>query len=356
MLDGGAIFLTGGTGFLGAYTTKLLLEKGYKVFCLVRGKGGLSPRERMLKTLRFWDENLPDSMQQNLYVLEGDVSVRGLDFSEAVLHSLGDEVSHVFHFAAVTEINRPFENIRKINMEGVKNVLDFALKIYTKGNLKKVNHISTAYICGAYPGAFCENDFDVGQDFNTTYEQSKFEAEKLVYEYRKSLWIDIFRPAIVVGESATGKIDQFRNIYQFLQLCRLKLFREIPLQDTYVNLVSIDEMSKALLYITFSAKDLNKTYHLFPEVGMSLEEFSENVKKISGIPVPTFVKKQNYFDTYPAGAQQMLLKRITTALNHPAKLKSDITNAFLQKQGAEKITFRESIIENMLKYFLCCKK
>ena len=158
------VFLTGATGLVGSYLLKILLQEGYKVYVLARGKDNKNARDRVTDVLEFWDKDVLSKTQ-----------------------------------------NPPSPPFVKGGQGGFSE---------QKGKLKKVNHISTAYICGDYKGAFKEEDLDVGQKFNSTYEQSKFEAEKLVEKYRKGgLWIDVFRPPIIIGESNTGKILQFRNIY-----------------------------------------------------------------------------------------------------------------------------------------------
>ena len=42
------IFLTGATGLLGSYLLKILIEKGHKVYALVRSKNNKSAEDRVL--------------------------------------------------------------------------------------------------------------------------------------------------------------------------------------------------------------------------------------------------------------------------------------------------------------------
>ncbi len=213
------IFLTGATGLLGSYLLKILLQNGHRVYCLARSKDNKSAKDRVVDTLSFWDEETIAKYKRNLKVFEGDIAKHNLGISDKEIFTLKEEVNEIFHCAAVTQFNWPLDKIRKVNVEGTRNVLELALKC--KG-LKKVNYISTAYVCGDYKRVFKETDLDVGQKFNTTYEQSKFEAEKLVNEYRKErLWIDVFRPAIIVGESTIGKTFKFEHIDQLLRLWNL---------------------------------------------------------------------------------------------------------------------------------------
>ena len=58
-----------------------------------------------------------------------------------------------------------------------------------------------------------EEQLDVGQEFRNPYEQSKFEAERLVRAQVGRLPIQIFRPSIVVGERTTGWTASFNVLY-----------------------------------------------------------------------------------------------------------------------------------------------
>ena len=64
--------------------------------------------------------------------------------------------------------------------EGTRRVLEFAERCQARGGLRRLSHISTAYVAGEHAGCFSEDDLDVGQRFRNAYEQSKFEAERLV--------------------------------------------------------------------------------------------------------------------------------------------------------------------------------
>jgi len=253
------IFLTGATGLVGSYLLKILLQNGHKVYCLARSKDNKSAKQRVVDILNFWDKKVYPKYRRKLIVLEGDIAKKDLGLSRSNRDLLKKGIEEIFHSAAVTDINWPLNKIRKINVGGTKNVLDFAVKCK---KLKKVNHISTAYVCGNYNGVFTENDLDVGQGFNSTYEQSKFEAEKLVRAYRKKLPVDIYRPSVVIGESKTGKINEFRNIYQFLHLCSQEIFDSLPILNGHVSIVFIDDCARALY--TISQETLNlKTFDFF---------------------------------------------------------------------------------------------
>ena len=329
------VFLTGATGLVGSYLLKILLENGHKVYALARSKNDTSAQKRVEDILNFWDENVLKTNSENLIVIEGDMTKEDLGLGRAG-KELESEINEVFHSAAVTDLNWALEDIRKVNVEGTKNVLEFSLRCNKGGKLKKVNHISTAYVCGDYKGDFKEGDLDVGQKFNTTYEQSKFEAERIVGEYRKkSLWIDILRPSVVVGEFMSGRIDRFRNIYQFLYLCSLEIFDAFPLEEADINIISIDYLARAIHTIFENAKEKNIVYHIFPQDSVSIKELVDVFSEHIGTIRPKTVSLAEFIDYEFTFAQRMLLDKSISILNIQVKLKSFFTNKFLANCGFE---------------------
>ncbi|MBI5208225.1 MAG: SDR family oxidoreductase [Candidatus Firestonebacteria bacterium] len=151
------IFLTGATGLVGSYLLKTFLKNNYKVYALARSKDNRNARERVFEVLKFWDKNVLLKKSNNLIVLEGDITRKNLGLDKPNVDLLKREVEEIFHCAAETKFNAPLKEIRKINVEGTMNVLELAVKCSKNGILKKVNHISTAYVCGDYKGVFKED-------------------------------------------------------------------------------------------------------------------------------------------------------------------------------------------------------
>jgi thioester reductase-like protein len=174
-------------------------------------------------------------------------------------------------------------------------MLSSALAWSKKGKLKKVNHISTAYVVGTHKGFFTENDLDLGQSFNTTYERSKFEAEKLVEQFRnKGLRIDVFRPPIVIGDSKTGKILQFRNLYHFIDIARSGIFESLPFKGMHIHAVPIDYLCKAIYRISEISRTDNGTYHPFPNTPVPLDKLLTMASRLLGFNKPKVIPVSNY--------------------------------------------------------------
>jgi len=350
------IFLTGATGLVGSYLFKTLLQEGHKVYALARSKNNKNARDRVIDILRFWDNNIFFRKSHNLAVLEGDITKKNLGLNKQSIDLLKNEIEEIFHCAAVTQFNLPVEKIRKVNVEGTKNVLDLTVECKEKSRLKKVNHLSTAYVCGDYKGIFKEDDLDVGQRFNSTYEQSKFEAEKLVEKYRKKgLWIDVFRPPLVIGESMTGKtITLQQSVYQLLHMWSLEIFDYFPARGFLINIVFVDDLCNAIFKISCQASLRNGNYHPFNCNTTSLEEILNVSTKFLGFRKPRLVFRSEFFKNNPTPAQRMLLENNILLFNNNVSLDSIMTNKILKKYGFEFSSLDKDFLLKLLDY--CVKE
>jgi long-chain acyl-CoA synthetase len=108
-----------------------------------------------------------------------------------------------------------------------------------------------------------EEDLEKGQDFFNTYEQSKFESERLVRNVADWMPVTIFRPSIVIGESKTGKTTLFNVIYIPLRLLHKGMIGYVPAPpETLLDLVPIDWAAEAMTAIMRQELSVGRTYHI----------------------------------------------------------------------------------------------
>lgn len=349
-----AIFLTGATGLVGSYLLKILLRQGRKVYALARAKEKDHPRKRVEKALRFWDKGgLPAEASRNLKVLEGRITKKELGLSTQALNLLKNEVEEIFHCAAVTSFSWPLKRINNVNVDGTENILRLAEACQKKGGFQKVNHISTAYIYGDYPGTFSEDNLDVDQRFATNYEESKFKAEQVVEKYRRQgLWVDIYRPSIVVGDSQYGRTFQFKHIYQLINLCILRIFDVLPLKGSCISLVPIDLLAEAVYTISVNSRQRNQNYHPFPERHVSAEELLGAAGRLLRFRRPRFVLAQKFKTDKFTPVQKALLQNTILSVNFNMKLCSERTNNILKSYNFSMPDMDEALLGRILEYFI----
>ena len=342
------IFLTGATGILGSYLLKILLKNDCRVFVLGRPNKVYSARERVIYKLKFWDK-LPSL--KNLNVVDGDITLPFLGLKEDVFNRLSREVEVIYHSAAITNLNWKWADIKKINVLGAKNVFDFGLAC-SKFRLIKINHISTAYIYGSSKKRFNEGNFNVGQGFNTSYDKSKFEAEKVALNYRKKgLWIDISRPPIIIGRSTDGKITQFKNIYQLLHICKMEIFDTLPVKGLKAVVVPVDEVSKAIILLSDNSKLKNCVYHPFSDQKINISDVVKVGCGLLKAAAPKIIplKDIDYSKITPAG--RTILKNNILSMNFTGNLDSKMTQRLLKKLKFKFTRPDTGALQKILKFY-----
>jgi long-chain acyl-CoA synthetase len=253
----GEVLLTGATGFLGREVLVRLAARGARVRALVRARDDAEAEKRLRAWLarRGGHERL-----RGIEALAADVEAPDLGLSERVRERIAGEVSEIIHAAASVSFTLPLPEARAINVEGTRNMLALAEEC---DRLRRFCHISTAYVAGDHPGRFGEDDFALGQAFRNTYEQTKFEAERLVRGRRRRLPVQILRPSIVVGESESGWTGSFNVLYTPLRLYARGGLPAVPaVPSSPVDVVPVDYVADAVVELASGPPEDNRTYHL----------------------------------------------------------------------------------------------
>ncbi|MEM9887198.1 MAG: NAD-dependent epimerase/dehydratase family protein [Bacteroidota bacterium] len=184
------IFVTGGTGFLGSYLLRYLVQRGYTQIRALKRKN--SPMA------------LVEEVSERIEWIEGDI----LDV--AVLESAMQGVQQVYHCAAVVSYD-PKERdwLYEVNVQGTANVVDLALEV----GIEKMVHISSIAALGRSKR---NNQLDEsaewqGKEGQSHYSVSKYLAEMEVWRgIAESLNAAMINPSVILGsgfwEKGTGKI------------------------------------------------------------------------------------------------------------------------------------------------------
>jgi NAD(P)-dependent dehydrogenase (short-subunit alcohol dehydrogenase family) len=260
-------FVTGATGFVGRHLVEELLKRDGTIYALVReGSRGKI-----------------DGLAQRLGAPEGRIVPVAGDLSKQALGVEGfdEPIDHLFHLAAVYDVDADEQAMQRANVEGTRHVIEFA----NAHEVGRFHHTSSIAVAGRYKGVFQEDMFDVGQKRPHAYHSTKFASEKLVREGIAAKLL-VYRPGIVVGHSETGEMDKIDGPYYFfklLQRLRYALPEWFPLagpEGGQTNIVPVDFVAKAMDHIAHLPDDAlpGDTFHLVnPEpmsVGQTLNEFA----------------------------------------------------------------------------------
>jgi thioester reductase-like protein len=236
----GAVLLTGATGFVGKEILDRLLDRERRVYALVRAQDDDAAAARL-------------APHACLTPLAGDIERPGLGLARPP-----EDVTTVVHCAASVSFDLPLADSRRINVDGTRNVLDFAQRC---DGLERMTYVSTAYVAGEPRRKFGEHELDVGQSFRNPYERSKFEAERMLRERGEGMPLQILRPSIVVGDSRTGRTSSFNVLYGPLKAFARGAVPAIPARrGSPVDIVPVDYVADRTVDLAEHGAD--GTYHL----------------------------------------------------------------------------------------------
>jgi thioester reductase-like protein len=258
-----ALLLTGATGFVGMEILARYLERtDTSIFVAIRAGDAAQAEARVGNTLEglFGDRN---AYRDRVFALRADIEQPWLGLSDAATDALAEQVTDIVHCAASVSFSLPLDRSRRVNVDGTRNMLVLAERCRRRGGLDRFSYISTAYVAGRHGGEFGEDDLDIGQSFRNPYEQSKFEAERLVRAYSRRLPIQIFRPSIIVGEQSTGWTASFNVLYTPLKaFVRGKLPAMPARRSAPVDVVPVDYVADAVFELSRDPVDRCRTYNL----------------------------------------------------------------------------------------------
>ncbi len=279
------IFVTGYPGFIGKRLVMRLVGEaratGARLALLVQPKHASGAAED-LRRLDAADHE----------IVEGDVAQMHLGLSGSEYRRMADEVTDVWHLAAVSYLGAERSLFRRVNVEGTRNVLEMAR---AAPRLRRLNHFSTAWVSGDRVGVILEDELNMGQRFHNDYEESKFRAEVLVQRAMSELPATIYRPSIVVGDSRTGEIDRFEGPYYLaILLVTSPLAVPLPLPGdgaAPLNVVPVDFVVDAALSISKNPAGLGKTVHVVDPSPLSARRVYEMIaqranKKLPPVSIP----------------------------------------------------------------------
>lgn len=305
-----AVLLTGVTGYLGAYLLKEYLEHtDSQIYTLVRADNNIEAEERLRQCLLFYfDSDFWDRYQNRIKVLKGDIGIDKFGVVEKEYQHLSHVIEAIINCAANVSHFGLYEELYKVNTEGVKHIIDFA----ETGRKKDIFHMSTTTIAsGSVVGkdymVFTEDDLDVMQKSDNVYVQTKMEAEKILVSARKrGVNVSIFRIGNISFHSLTGKFQ--KNIDKNAFYSMLNSYLEIGvLPDINIECLEIsyvDYVSRAIFLLSSKKTLLNETFHIRNSKQISFRSFENILKRLSAqikiLPYDEYINKleELYRDEY----------------------------------------------------------
>ena len=204
------LILTGATGFLGGFLLAELLARGRRVVVLGRSRDGVALEARLGRLLRWFGIGDRAGL---LTAVEVDFAQPrcGLGAEAIARLGMGGTLVHCAADTSFAESRRA--QVLSANIDGLCNLLELAEARATS----VFHHVSTAYAVGGRHELVPELPVEAA-GFANAYEESKARAELLVAERcgRSGMAHTILRPAIVYGDSRTGRALGFNALYKIV--------------------------------------------------------------------------------------------------------------------------------------------
>ncbi len=272
------ILLTGFPGFLGSALLERVLDRDpdATAVCLVQSKFAGLAKQRVDALVA-----AAAGRDGRIRLVEGDITESGLGLSE----DPAEEITEIHHLAAVYDLSVARDVGMRINVDGTRNVLEFAKRC---PKLERLQYVSTCYVAGSYPGRFAETDLEKGQEFNNFYEETKYLAEVDVQAaMREGLPATIYRPSIVVGDSRTGATQKYDGPYFVMQwLMRQRGLAVLPtVGNTHrhrLNVVPRDFVIDALAHLTGLQDNAGVVYQLADPAPLTINGLVDEMAEAVG--------------------------------------------------------------------------
>jgi NAD(P)-dependent dehydrogenase (short-subunit alcohol dehydrogenase family) len=195
--------------------------------------------------------------------IAGDLAEPDLGVSAANIRKLTGKIDHLFHLAAIYDLQASAADQETANVVGTDHAMQFAESVQA-GCFHLVSSIAAA---GLYKGTFREDMFEEAAGLDHPYFRTKHESEALVRNRCKRPW-RIYRPGIVVGHSRTGQIDKIDGPYYFFKMIQ-KLRHSLPawfpligFEGGFINLVPVDFVAAAMDHLAHVEGQDGQCFHL----------------------------------------------------------------------------------------------
>jgi nucleoside-diphosphate-sugar epimerase len=218
------VFITGGTGFLGAYIIKELVQKNYTVRAIRRSN-----------KLPFF---IPHDIFDQVEWVDGDV------LDTIAMQDAMDGIDTIIHAAAkVSFVPKERNEMFKTNIEGTANVVNIAIE----KNIRRFIHISSIAALGKTGDGTTINEQQPWEEhkLNTNYAISKYSGEMEVWRgIGEGLNATIVNPSTIIGygDWNNSSCAIFKTVYE-----------ELPWYTNGINgFIDVEDAARAIVLLSES--------------------------------------------------------------------------------------------------------
>lgn len=365
------IFLTGVTGFVGSHLLEELIPRNPNaiIYCLVRAENEALALERIKSTfLKFrlvWKTEYEDRIR----IVLGDLTQPQLGLDEAVYEELKRDIEVIYHMASDVSYVKPYEYIKKPNVDGMANILHLAVNDKTKFLI--ISSSMGVYSWGrSFTGkTWMTEDEPIEQNLPAVcrdmgYIRSKWVMESMASKARnKGLPVINFRLGFVVCHGETGATPLNQWWSSLMRSCiELKAFPLVMgLKD---EVVTVDYVCRAMAHISRNPDAIGLNFNLnpLPEHDLSLTDFCVRISdycglEMKGMDFPKWFEQWRRNHELPIYSLLYLFtddvhegKSLVEAYENTYYFKSSNTERFLKDTDIRPAVFNRKVIEAYLRF------
>jgi len=276
------ILLTGGTGFIGPFLIKSLLEQTEAtIHVLVRASDETQGKQRLKAAMHSMGSVTADLMERfeaRVVPVCGDLGQPGLGLMQETWDFLASEIDTVFHNAATVNYLFNYDMMRDANVLGTNEILRLAFE----GRSKEFNYVSTTFIFGwAVKSVLYETDSNANMELlDFGYSQTKWVAERVVFDaQRRGLSVRVFRPALV-----SPSVDGGGNNFDIaVRLVAFMVNHGIGVDTlNQVSFVPADIVANNIVAISTSPGTANQTFHVVRDDYSNMTDITRLITESTG--------------------------------------------------------------------------
>ena len=366
------VFLTGANGFVGIHILyEILNTTNNTIYCLVRGKNHEHSVSRLIDAYKlYFNTDISEFIDNRIIVVSGDIDLPNFGIDMNTFNSYINSFATIIHTAAIVKHYGSFDTFDKINIQGTKNVVDFACAYK-----KRLIHISSISVSGNYlvhqdnrDIDFSENSLYIGQHYtDNVYVQSKFEAEKIVLNgMQNGLTAQIIRIGILSGRYSDGvfqqKIKENAFYSRIKSIVSLGAISEDMLEQE-IEFTPVDICAKCIVALSRNSICNNKIFNLYNPYLIKVKKLVEMFKNF-GINVKILSKEEfnNYIKNISLDDRPSSLSAIINDFSYDSNnllslnydftvnIKSDYTRKYLHLLNCDWPMTDDEYLNKLLNY------
>ncbi|NEQ41293.1 MAG: SDR family NAD(P)-dependent oxidoreductase [Okeania sp. SIO3I5] len=342
------IFLTGATGFVGAYLLDELLRKtSANIYCLIRANDTDLAKQKLkdkLKSYLLWDE---DKFSSRIIPVVGDLSSQFFGLSTEEFNFLANQIDVIYHNGAWANHINHYAILKPTNVLGTQEVLRLASQIH----VKPVHFISTVEILFSLSSnsdsiTILESE-PLGEAHNLKrgYGQSKWVADKLVMAANeRGIPTCVYRLPMITADTNTGASNTNDRICRYIKGC-MQLGMVPILESKFLeNWVPVNEISQAIVYLSQQETSFGKAFHLInPETTSLNYVFSLICSVYSSVKEVSLNDWVMALSNYPKNALHSYIFGLSSQME---KSKEKLSSVFYEHMQLSVTSPQEAIIDD----------